>query len=351
MTHKKKHSKGSKKATPKRRLGRGLNSLINGPGVHTPALSREVPQPNAAPAQTAGEPGQAGRPNALPSPSQADAQSGLSEIATEQIATNPHQPRQDFDSAALSELAQSVRQQGILQPLIVTPANAAMGANKPFVLIAGERRLRAAQQAGLQAVPCIVRQASAQQMMEWAVIENIQRADLNPIEQARAYRECISRFKLTQEQVAKHLGLPRATIANYLRLLELPIEIQDFVVAGQLSFGHAKVLAGVSLAADSQIDWAQRVIGEGLSVRKLVELIAARKSAVPEQDAKSPAKKSTPAKPAYLRDIEQQLTERVGTRVTVLPGRAKHRGRIVVEYYNLGDFDRIAGALGLETQD
>jgi len=348
MTHKNKHrSKGSKKIVPKRRLGRGLNSLINGPGVHTPALSREVPQPDAA---------QASADSKQTQPTAATSQAGASsvspdEIVIDQIATNPHQPRQDFDSTALSELTRSIQEQGILQPLIVTPANTAMGVNKPFVLIAGERRLRAAQQAGFKTVPCIVRQASAQQMMEWAVIENIQRADLNPIEQARAYRECISRFKLTQEQVAKHLGLPRATIANYLRILELPPEVQDFIVAGQLSFGHAKVLVGVSLVSDSQLDWAQRVISEGLSVRKLVELIAARKSAIQGQDAKLPAKKSTPAKPAYLRDIEQQLTERVGTRVTVLPGRAKHRGRIVVEYYNLDDFDRIAGALGLETQD
>jgi len=320
MTHKNKHrSKGSKKIVPKRRLGRGLNSLINGPGVHTPALSREVPQPDAA---------QASADSKQTQPTAATSQAGASsvspdEIVIDQIATNPHQPRQDFDSTALSELTRSIQEQGILQPLIVTPANTAMGVNKPFVLIAGERRLRAAQQAGFKTVPCIVRQASAQQMMEWAVIENIQRADLNPIEQARAYRECISRFKLTQEQVAKHLGLPRATIANYLRILELPPEVQDFI--------HAKVLVGVSLVSDSQLDWAQRVISEGLSVRKLVELIAARKSA--------------------MRDIEQQLTERVGTRVTVLPGRAKHRGRIVVEYYNLDDFDRIAGALGLETQD
>jgi ParB family chromosome partitioning protein len=273
------------------------------------------------------------------------------EIAIEQIATNPHQPLQNFDSAALAELTQSIRQQGILQPLIVTNATAEMGLAKPFVLIAGERRLRAAQQAGLQTVPCIVRQASTQQIMEWAVVENIQRTDLNPIEQARAYRECIERFNLTQKQVAEHLGLPRATIANYLRILELDVQIQDFIAAGQLSFGHAKVLAGVSLAPAVQLEWAQRVISEGLSVRKLVELIASEQSADKNPQVKVVSKPGVSIKPAYLRDIEQQLTERIGTRVTILPGRAKHRGRIVVEYYNLDDFDRIAEALGFEIAD
>ena len=300
-------------AAAKRRLGRGLSSLIR---TAEPKEAQDAPAP----------------------PTEA----GSQEIPLDEISPNPHQPRRDFDSAELEELAQSIRQDGILQPLILAPANDD-GAERPYVLIAGERRLRAARLAGLATVPCIIRQASDQQIAEWAVIENIQRSNLNPIERANAYRDVMDRFSLTQQQVAERMGQPRATIANYLRLHDLCDELQTMTADGRLTFGHAKVLAGLAGQEDRQRSLARRVVAEGLSVRKLETII----NTTPAE----PKPKSAPqAKPAFVRDMEQQLTEVVGTRVTILPGRSKNSGRIVVEYYNLDDFDRIAGGLGLSVQ-
>jgi ParB family chromosome partitioning protein len=268
----------------------------------------------------------------------AETPAGTMEIPLEQIATNPHQPRRDFDPVKLDELAQSISRQGILQPLVVSPSKGR--ADRRYLLVAGERRLRAARQAGLKAVPCVIREADDQQLMEWAVIENIQRADLNPIERGRAYREYMDRFSLRQEDVAERLGQARATVANYLRILDLGDEVQQLIEAGQVSFGHAKVLASLAEQQDRQVQLARRIVAEGLSVRKL-EKLAARE---PKAREAAPAQ----AKPAYVRDLEAQLTEAVGTRVTILPGRAKNTGRIVVEYYSLDDFDRIASGLGLD---
>ncbi|MCD4823042.1 MAG: ParB/RepB/Spo0J family partition protein [Phycisphaerae bacterium] len=327
--------KADSASTPKkttRRLGRGLSSLIS-----------EVPDvaPDDAPAQATG--------TYEPAAGQDVAQAGQPrEVSVEQITSNPYQPRRDFDQAALAELTQSIRQDGILQPLVITDSKDHAGtSDKPYALIAGERRLRAAKLAGLQAVPCVVRQATERQMAEWAVIENIQRSDLNPIERAQAYRDYIGRYKLTQAQAAERMGQARATLANYLRLNDLCEEAQSLVASGQVSFGHAKVLAGLPGEAEKQTHLARRVVAEGISVRKLERLAAAEPKTAKPAEPKPPKAD----KPAYVRDIEQQLTEAVGTRVTILPGRAKNSGKIVVEYYSLDDFDKIANALGLDTQD
>jgi ParB family chromosome partitioning protein len=264
------------------------------------------------------------------------------DISIDSIAPNPYQPRREFDPQQIAELTQSILQQGILQPLIVSSAPAT--AEKPFVLIAGERRLRAARQAGLASVPCIVKQATPEQMIEWALIENIQRTDLNPIERAIAYQNYLQRFNLTQSQGAQKLGEPRATIANYLRILELHPDIQKMLATGQISFGHAKVIAALP-DGDKQLELARRAANSSLSVRHIEQLVQSAQTSSAGADA--PSAPTRPKAP-YIRDVEEQLSQAVGTRVIVLPGRSKNTGRMVLEYYNLDDFDRISGLLGLK---
>ena len=318
--------------TPRPRLGRGLSSLIVN-SAPPPVVAAPEAQPQPATTE--------GTYMAVTAPTiSADS---IRKIAIEKISPNPYQPRRQFDPEQLSQLAQSISQQGILQPLVI--AESVEGDGHPFVLIAGERRLRAAKQAGLAEVPCVVRKATRQQMLEWAIIENIQREDLNPVERALAYRDYMDRFTLSAADAAQKLGQPRTTVLNYLRILDLCDEIQKMLLDGTLSFGHAKVLAGVAGDPDRQIALAKRVIHETLSVRQLEALAAAAPAA--KQDA--PAR-PTRIKAAYLRDLEEQLTRAVGTRVNILPGKAKNSGRLVVEYYSLDDFDRIVKGLGLTVE-
>lgn len=324
--------------TPKPRLGRGLSSLIiNSSEVASPDQYKPVPgQPVVSP------PIQAGATDAVKTSEQAP-----TGIPLEQIGPNPFQPRRAFNPEQLAELAKSIASQGLLQPLVVAQADGDAPAH-PFVLIAGERRLRAARIAGLTSVPCVVKQATKQQMLEWALIENIHRTDLNPVERAGAYRQYVDQFGLTQADAADRLGQPRATVANYLRLLDLSPVIQEMVAAGALSFGHAKVLAGLVGSPEQFLSLARKTVAEELSVRALEDLVA-RAAGLPDQ-AQQQTGRPARMKPAYVRDLEEQLTQAVGTRVTILPGRAKHTGRVVVEYYSLDDFERIAGLLGLKVQ-
>jgi len=319
----------------KPRLGRGLSSLIVNSSPPKPSDLTYVPvRGTSLPPATA---------------TQSPAPQAPLEIPLDRIAPNPYQPRREFPADELAELTRSIAIQGVLQPLIVATSTAA-APETPYVLIAGERRLRAARQAGLRAVPCVVRAASPQQMLEWALVENIQRTDLNPVERAHAYQEYIARFDLTQAQAAERLSEPRATVANYLRILELHEDVQQLLTDGFLTFGHAKVLASLVAQPDRQAEIAKRVLAEGLSVRQTEEIIRSfHKPSDPNATA-TPAR-SMPSRPAYLADLEERLTSAVGTRVRILPGRARHSGRIVVEYYSLDDFDRIASALGVRNTE
>lgn len=329
-------SKQAKVVPPKPRLGRGLSSLMAGSPAFAAAeqdLSQpEVVQTAVAAVETVSAPTE--RHSGTPR-----------EIPISEIAPNPYQPRREFRPQDLEDLAQSITQQGILQPLIVAAAEHT-DAPTPYVLIAGERRLRAAKLVGLATVPCVVRHATRQQMLEWALVENIQRADLNAVERAVAYRDYMDRFNLTQAQIAERLGQARATVANILRMLDLCDAVQKMLLNDQISFGHAKVLAGIVNQPERQVGLAQKVVQEGLSVRQLEGLIS--NDVTPS--AVAGAEKVVKVKPPYLRDLEEQLTQVVGTRVLVVPGRGKHTGRIVVDYYSLEDFDRIAGSLGLKTE-
>jgi len=312
-------SKNPPHRTP--RLGRGLSSLILTSGLTERNEGAYMPagytQPNAPAVQVAAS----------------------LEVRVSQIAANPYQPRRDFDETGLRELAESMKRQGVLQPLLVCRV-ANGGENLPFALIAGERRLRAAKLAGLDTVPCMVKEATPLQMLEWALVENIQRADLNPVERARGYREYMDRFQLTQTETAERLSQPRATVANYLRILELCDEVQEMLACGQLTFGHGKVLASLVADPAGQLETARRAVAEGLSVRDVESLLAT--------GVKGVAKARRAETPAYLSDLEQRLSAAVGTRVRIVPWRRKHTGRIVIDYYTLDDFDRIAGRLGLE---
>ncbi len=319
----------NKQVAQKPRLGRGLSSLIGKTTFE--ADDKEYRHVTGLAPVVEAKP--------------ADSGAGPQEVRIDEISPNPYQPRREFAAEELGDLARSITQQGILQPLIVT-ANDQPGAASKFTLIAGERRLRAAKLAGLSTVPCVVRQATGQQMLEWALIENIQRSDLNPVERAMAYREYIDRFNLTVAQGSERLGQPRTTISNYLRILELQVEIQQMISEGRLSFGHAKVIAGIVGNTALQLDLAARTQKEDLSVRQLEGLISAAQAA-----AQAPATARLPrAKPPYVLDLQEQLTQAVGTRVTIVQGRAKNAGRIVIDYYSLDDFDRIAACLGLKAQ-
>jgi len=325
----------SKSARP--RLGRGLSSLIS--SSTTPPTPEG--QYEADPPQTPSHPEPVQAPAAPP----AEPTSAEVSITLTDIAPNPYQPRRQFNETELAELADSIAEQGIIQPLIIVKNNSP-DTGQPYALIAGERRLRAAKRAGLDTVPCIIREASRQQMIEWALVENIQRSDLNPLERALAYQQYMDRFSLTHAQVAQRLGQPRTTVTNHLRLLDLPDPCREFISQGTLTFGHAKVLAGLADQPKLQVRLAKRTVAKGLSVRHL-EALAADQSQLTD----SPAAPAHPAKAPYVRDLEERLTQATGTRVAIRPGRAKNTGRIVIEYYSLDDFDRISHGLGLVDED
>ena len=249
----------------------------------------------------------------------------VSMIAVTEIDRNPDQPRRDFDEAGLQTLADSIRTAGVLQPLLVVEQNGR------YRIVAGERRFRAARIAGLDTVPCIVRDLTAEEQMEAALIENVQREDLNPIEEAAAVKQFMETCHYTQEQAAKRLGKSRPALANLLRLLSLPKVVQDDVIAGRLSAGHARVLAGLE-EERQQIALAQMVILEGLSVREL-EKIAAQPNPVVKP---KPAPKALPLE---LQDMQNRMQETFGLR-TQLKGSRK-RGKIILQYYSEDELERL----------
>jgi ParB family chromosome partitioning protein len=253
------------------------------------------------------------------------------------VEPNPEQPRKDFDQEALEELASSIREQGVLQPLLV---EAWAGG---YRIVAGERRWRAAKLAGLSEVPVLVRAFTDESRMEIALIENIQRSDLKPLEEARAYRNLMDVFNLTQEDVAKKVGKQRSTVANALRLLRLPDEMQSAVDAGSLTPGHARAVLAVTLP-DGQKTLFQAILTEGLSVREAEER-AQRLNAggPPRTEAPAPAPPATRPS-ADVAELQQRFMERLGTRVAI-KGTVQ-RGRIEIDYYSADDLDRLYAILG-----
>ncbi len=263
----------------------------------------------------------------------------LAEIDIQLIDPNPHQPRSAIDPHTLLELASSIKSSGILQPVILRPA-----ANGRYQLVAGHRRTEAAKIAGLTQIPALLRHDSTEaQQAEWALIENIQRQDLNPLERAKAYKSYVTTFKLTHHQAAERLGEDRATISNFMRILDLNPGVQDLIARGLLSAGHAKVLAGVS-DPGRQDALANRTVADGLSVRKLEELINTPATAIDATSAEATVSAHTrtlTAKSAHVVELEQELSRKLGTRLRIFPSKKKNTGKIVIQYFSLDEFDRI----------
>lgn len=281
-------------------LGRGLEALISGDSA---AVATE------------------GRPP----------QSGGTELLVDSIARNPFQPRTRFDEAALRELADSIRSTGVLQPLLVRRTGAG-----DYELAAGERRLRAATMAGLTRVPAIVKELDDAAMMEIALVENIQREDLNPIDEARAYQMLIEKVGLTHDQLSERVGKQRTTITNALRLLSLPAEVMDMVSRGTLSGGHARALLGLENRGD-QLAAARYVASKGFSVRRTEAFVRRRQRS-------NHAKPRTP-RLGGLTDWETKLQQRFSTKVVISPGRKG--GRVEFEFYGQEDLERLLEAWGV----
>lgn len=294
-------------STTKRGLGRGLGALIpTGSTAKPPATDPRGDDDSAPPVAGA----------------------YFAEVPITAIVPNPRQPRGEFDADALAELVASVREIGLLQPVVVRPAG-----EDRFELIMGERRWRAATEAGLAVIPAIVRETSDDAMLRDALVENLHRADLNPLEEAAAYQQLLDDFGCTHEELGSRLGRSRPQISNTLRLLKLPAKVQRRVAAGVLSAGHARALLGVD-DESRQEALAERAVSEGISVRGLEELVS-----LPAAEA--PAVRVRTARPVApgLTEIAERLSERFETRCKVRLGRTK--GSITVEFASLDDLQRI----------
>ncbi|MFS1786712.1 ParB/RepB/Spo0J family partition protein [Weissella cibaria] len=258
------------------------------------------------------------------------------DLAVDKIVANPFQPRHVFDQDALQDLAASIKENGVLQPVIVrhNPKD-----NAQYELLAGERRWRASQLAGMTEVPAIVRKLDDDQMLQAAILENLQREDLTPLEEAQAYRDMMDALKLTQEQVAKRLGKARSAVANFLRLLNLPDEVKDLLNAGDLSMGQARTLLGLRNKRRI-VPVAKRAISEGMTVRQLEQLV----NKLNEQS--DPISKGADEPSAYLKATTAALEDKFGTKVNVTRNR-KGAGKIEIAYLSDDDLNRIFDVLGI----
>jgi ParB family transcriptional regulator, chromosome partitioning protein len=269
--------------------------------------------------------------NAVPlvhSPSPVESEGGKPrEIQIDDIDRNPFQTRTHMDEAELSELAASITANGVVQPILVRPQ-----ANGRFQLIAGERRWRASRLAGKKTIPAILRQVSDEQALEITIVENLQRADLNPMEQARAFERLSREFHMTQEQIAVRTGKDRVSVSNYMRLLSLPDSIQKLVDGAQLSFGHAKALMGLKFHPDME-KTAQRVSNLSLSVRQTETLVQGM--LFPEKNKKEA--KPEPQVDPNVKEVEERLQRALGLKVHIEDKNG--RGRVIIEYADIGDFD------------
>nr|MBC7244892.1 ParB/RepB/Spo0J family partition protein [Chloroflexota bacterium] len=269
----------------------------------------------------------------------AEVLSGLIEVRVDEIIPNPRQPRQDISAESLRELADSIQEHGVLQPLIVTEISPDMATTGPrYQLIAGERRWRAAMLAGLDVVPVLIKETTPQETLELALVENIQRADLNPLEEANAYRQLTEEFGLTQEQVAERVGRSRVSVTNSLRLLRLPDRIKDALWANRISEGHARALLGLT-EEHLQLRVLHAIEKKGLSVRQTEELV--RRLTAGEQAKKQAAPQQTPE----TRALEERFGRALGTKVNLY--RSKHGGKLVIHFFSEEElqalYDRIVG--------
>ncbi|MBU0634695.1 MAG: ParB/RepB/Spo0J family partition protein [Candidatus Omnitrophica bacterium] len=252
-----------------------------------------------------------------------------------QIRPNRYQPRQDFDGEKLQELVASISEKGIVQPIIVRH-----NPGGEYELIAGERRLRAVKELGHKEVPAVVKKVNDQELLEFSIIENIQRQDLNSLEEAKAYETLINDFGFSQEQVAKTVGKNRSTVTNTLRLLSLPRAIKEALSRGMISFGHAKAILSLE-DADKQARLCERIMREGLSVREAENLAGANKKEPKTKTVKT-------GKDPHVREVEEELQQIFATKVNVVHG--KKRGKIQIEYYSLDDLERLLAIIRKQNQ-
>ena len=335
-------------------LGRGLAALIPsapadidnngktpaiGVGASDVIFGKQAPKPadapKGAPKKVQGAPTVSAKRDKVIQPVPVGAR--YQEIPIGQIIPNPKQPRQVFDEDELAELVHSIREFGLLQPIVVRDTK------EGFELIMGERRWRASSKAGLKHIPAIVRETSDEDMLRDALLENIHRVQLNPLEEAAAYQQLLDEFGVTQEQLADKLGRSRPVITNAIRLLNLPVGVQRRVAAGVLSAGHARALLGIKLGdgtADAQAQLADRIVAEGLSVRATEEAVSLINSngKVPDKPKRQPA-----PQPEYLTRAADSLADIWDTKVSVTMG--KRKGKIVVEFGDKDDFERIMGLI------
>lgn len=309
----------------KPRLGRGLSSLIS---VDIPD---DAPLPSEAPSALVTRGDSTSTPPAAES---VDPASRVYTLPVAQVKANPHQPRREFDELALKELAASLKTNGVIQPIVVRKAG------DGYELIAGERRLRAAKLAGLETVPAIVKDVDGLTQAQLALVENIQRENLNPIDRAEAYKVLLDQMGLSHAELALRLGEDRSSISNHLRLLELAVPVRELLRSGKLSLGHAKVLAGVADVLEQE-RLGKLVVEQGLSVRNLETVLQGKPAAA--KPTKAPAS-------AHIRNLEKSLSGQLGMRVAVR-SKANGKGTLVINYSNLDQFDELMGRLGVKVSE
>ncbi|MER5457338.1 ParB/RepB/Spo0J family partition protein [Micromonospora sp. NPDC002389] len=334
------------KNRPRGGLGRGLGALIPtgpaqepdgaGAGVITNGAAVGAPEVPAPPVPEAPLPAVTPEPVLSPVPG-----ARFAEISVDSIVPNPKQPRQVFDDEALEELKTSIQEVGFLQPIVVRHLD-----DEKFELVMGERRWRAAQAVGRESIPAIVRDTRDDAMLRDALLENIHRANLNPLEEAAAYQQLLEEFGATHEELARRIGRSRPQISNTIRLLNLPAQVQRRVAAGVLSAGHARALLSLE-DAETQEQLALRIVAEGLSVRATEEIVALALSEGPSQK-ESAKRRPKPVAPA-LNDLADRLSDRFDTRVKVDIGRSK--GKITIEFATVDDLERIVGIIGVEAEE
>lgn len=342
-----------KKRSP--RLGRGLSSLMSSPVKVQPpvepsgAADSVVDEPLAGvaveakervPEATSGLEKEGEEGSKADTPSRTQEQAGLTYLPVSSLQPNRHQPRQRFDEAALKRLADSIASEGVMQPIV---ARSCVDQPGRYEVVAGERRWRAAQLAGLVKMPVIVRNLNDRQIAEWALIENLQREDLNPIERAEAFSRLIEQFGLSHEEAGARVGMDRSSISNHLRLLVLSDTVKDMLGEGLLSMGQARALLGLSDQSQQQA-LAERAVRQGLSVRE-VEAEVRKISSGAAMSVKS----TRQAKAPFLADLEKQIAEQLGTKVAIKSGRKKGSGTLSIEFYSLDQFDSLVSQLGVKT--
>lgn len=296
-----------KKKPTKKAMGRGLGAFFDDIPEQTPAVAEKTPKKEV----------------------KTEEKSGVKTLKIRDIEPNPEQPRKNFDKEKLEALAESIKEHGLIQPIVVKPAE-----NGMYIIVAGERRWRASKLAGLKEVPCVEGDYNEKQVMELALVENLQREDLNPIEEAEGYRKLMDTFGLTQEEVSTRVGKSRSAVANSLRLNGLSDAIKKLVIMGELSQGHARALLALEEDSD-RMAVAEKIINDGLNVRQVEKIVAAMTA----PKAKPVAEKSDKNVEKYFKDLERAISSKLCAKVSIKNG--KNKGKIEIEYFSNAELESI----------